>query len=247
MKSTEFLLEALTRPVAIGLGIGLLSVSAALAAAPPVQSLAAIDAVVRQHIAASLEPEAEIDVQVGRLDPRLRLANCDQPLVANDARAGQDGAASSVEVRCDGSQPWSLYVPVTLVRFADVVVAAHPLPRNAVVTTADLRLARRRVNPYDADYFTALEQVDGHIAARAIASGQTLGGGNLKRPQLVRRGDQVILTSIAGSIKVSVQGRALENGSLGDRIEVQNGNSERVVEGEVSGAGVVVVRSAAVL
>ena len=124
MKSTEFLLEALTRPVAIGLGIGLLSVSAALAAAPPVQSLAAIDAVVRQHIAASLEPEAEIDVQVGRLDPRLRLANCDQPLVANDARAGQDGAASSVEVRCDGSQPWSLYVPVTLVRFADVVVAA---------------------------------------------------------------------------------------------------------------------------
>ncbi len=243
MKCTEYLPKYLTThlmPV-------LLLVSTGAAAAPPVQPVAAIDAVVRQHVAASLEPEAEIDVQIGRLDPRLRLALCDQTLVANDARTGRNGATSSVEVRCEGSQPWSLYVPVTLVSFAEVVVAAHPLPRNAVLTAADLRLARRRVNPYDADYFTTVEQVDGQIAVRAIASGQQLGGSNLKRPQLVRRGEQVIVTSIAGNIKVSVQGRALENGALGDRIEVQNANSERVVEGEVSGAGVVVVRTAAVM
>lgn len=227
--------------------IGLLGASAGLSAAPPVQPLAAIDAAVRKHVAAALEPGADIDIQVGRLDPRLRLAPCDQALTTRDARAGRDSAATSVEVRCEGSQPWSLYVPVTLASFAEVVVAAHPLPRNAVLTAADLSVARRRVNPYNADYFTAIDAVSGQLTARTVATGQVLGGSNLKRPQLVRRGDQVIVTSLAGSIKVSVQGRALENGALGDRIDVQNANSERVVEGEVSGAGIVVVRSAAVL
>lgn len=225
--------------------IGLCGLALTAQAAAPIQSLAAIDAAVRQHVAASLEPAADIVVQVGRLDPRLRLAPCSNSLQVRDARSGGNSASLSVEVRCEGTQPWSLYVPVTLERHAEVVVAARALPRNAALTPADLTLSRRRVNPYAADYYTSLAEVSGQIAARSIPAGQVLGGGNLKRPQLVRRGDQVVLTTLAGSIKVSVQGRALENGGLGERIDVRNVNSKRVVEGEVVAAGMVVVRTGA--
>lgn len=204
-------------------------------------SLAAIAAAVETHVAAGEAPDSEI--RVGRLDPRLRLAPCAEPLLLRDTRGAQGGRPAAVEVRCEGSKPWALYVPVTVRRHAEVVVAARPIARGTTLAAADLVLARVEVATGAADLFSEPEQVVGRVAGRALAQGEALHARLLRAARLIRRGDQVWLASSGGAISVSVRGTALEDGAAGDRVTVRNLSSERVVEGIIRPDGVVHVQT----
>jgi flagella basal body P-ring formation protein FlgA len=222
-------------------------VVAPAAAGEPIHPLATITAAVRQHVAGSIDAGADVEIAVGRLDPRLRLPACDRALDVRYANGRPLRGPASVEVRCEGAAPWALYVPVSVERYAEVVVAARPLARGAVIAEADVTLARSRVSGATSDYFEALDAVVDQVATRAISAGQVLGSQQIERPRLVRRGDEVILATEGGAISVRVKAEALADGAAGDRVTVRNLASERVVEGEVRGAGLVVVRAGALL
>jgi flagella basal body P-ring formation protein FlgA len=224
-----------------------LLLTAGAPAAADVQPLAAIEAAVRDYVAAELGPEADTTFTIGRLDPRLRLARCDVPLATRFAHARRLRGPASVEVRCEGEKPWSLYVGVTLERYAEVVVAARPLPRDHLIAANDLTLARRALGDGRADYLTDPALAVGRITARALAVDQIVGNGALRRQQLVRRGDTVVITSAGAAIAVHMQGEALADGGAGERIRVRNASSGRVVEGVVDARGVVVVTTGALL
>jgi len=224
----------------------LLSVSAAAGAAP-IQALADIESAVRTLVTASGSASGDVEVSLGRLDPRLQLPRCDQALDARFTQTRRLSGPLSVEVRCEGIKPWALYVPVTLERYAEVVVAARPVARGAPLSAEDLRLARRRVDVGRRDYLEQAEAAVGQIAARGIASGEILGQQQLRRPRLVRRGDHVVLSVGSSTVSVSMKGEALADGSAGERIRVRNLSSARVVEGTVTAAGVVVVAGGAML
>lgn len=212
------------------------------AGAAAIQPLAGIEKAVRDHVGKALGDANDLEVSVGRLDPRLRLARCEGPLQTRDTQARRDLRPSAVEVRCEGARPWALYVPVTVARYAEVVVAARPIARGTALVAADVTLARQRVGAVNADYYTDPAQVLGQVPLRPLVAGQLVVQGGLKRPQLVRRGDRVVLTTAGGGISVSMRGEALEDGALGQRVRVKNLSSARLVEGEVSAQGVVTVR-----
>jgi flagellar basal body P-ring formation protein FlgA len=201
------------------------------------QSLPAIAAAVRAHLAAGAGPDTEITV--ARLDPRLRLPACTETLALDDSRAGQGRPAAAVEVRCEGDKPWALYVPVTLRRYAEVLVAARPLARGTVLAAEDVRLARTLVGASGEDHFRAPAEALGRITGRALAAGEPLLAAQLRRARLIRRGAQVRITSAGANISISVAGTALEDGGAGDRVRVRNLSSARVVEGVVQTDGAV--------
>jgi flagella basal body P-ring formation protein FlgA len=64
---------------------------------------------------------------------------------------------------------------------------------------------------------------------------------SLKQQKIVQRGEQVILVAQAGSMEVRMNGMAMEDATLGDKIKVKNSSSNRVVEGVVQAPGVVQV------
>lgn len=216
------------------------------ARAAEVQSLAAIEAAVKGYVAQTLGDGGDSEFTVSRLDPRLRLADCDNALKTRFSREPRAGA-NAVEVRCEGDRPWSIYVSVDVARFADVVVATRGLARGAVIGAEDVKLVRRRVNGAQLDYLSNAQAAVGHIAARAIGPDQILGAGNVMLPRLVKRGEEVIIATVGAAINVRVKGQALKDGALGDRVSVRNLNSKRVVEGVVNADGMVVVQVGAVL
>lgn len=229
-------------------GVILLMLSAsAAAAATPIQGLADIEAAVRALITASGSASGDVEVSIGRLDPRLRLSRCEQALDARFTQTRRLSGPISVEVRCEGNKPWALYVPVTLANYAEVVIAARPLARGAVLTAEDVSLARRRVDATVRDYLEQPAAAVGQVVARATASGEILGERQLRRPRLVRRGDHVVMSVGSSSVNVSMKGEALADGSAGERIRVRNLSSARVVEGTVTAAGVVVVAGGTML
>jgi len=217
------------------------------ARAEAIQSLASIEAAVKGFVAKSMDDSGDSEFTIGRLDPRLRLAQCDADLLLRFSREPRGGGPNAVEVRCEGTRPWSMYVTVDVARFAQVVVSTRGLVRGAVISADDVAVARRRINGTRPDYLSDPATAVGRVAARAIGPDQILGAANVMLPRLVKRGDEVTIASVGSAISVRVRGQALKDGALGDRVSVRNLNSKRVVEGVVNADGMVVVQSGAVL
>lgn len=222
----------------------LLAFAAAAAGAQQqeVQSHDSIREAARQHVQADAGQLAgSPQVTVGRLDSRLRLAACDRPLVAYDSPNGLNRGRGVVGVRCEGSRPWKIYVPVSVALMERVVVNRRPLVRGQTLRADDLALREVDTAGLHKAYFTRLEDVVGLRSKRAVARDTTLHAGLLQRAELVKRGAQVDILAVAEGLRVRMRGKALADGGRGDRIRVKNLRSGRVVSGTVTGPGLVEV------
>jgi len=220
----------------------LLTGSALAADGDDIEPLENIRAAAEQHALAGAEGlPGRVEVTVGSLDSRLRLAACDQPLQAYDSPNGLSAGRGVVGVRCDGGRPWKLYVPVSIALMDQVVVSSRPLVRGQDVQAEDLMLSEVDTSSLRKAYFTRIEDVVGLRSKRAIGSGTTLHAGLLQRAKLVKRGSQVEILAVSDGLQVQMRGKALADGGRGDRIQVQNLNSGRVITGTVAGSGLVQV------
>ncbi len=206
------------------------------------ESLEHIREAVRQAVAADAAGSGHpVDIEVARLDPRLRLVRCERPLAAFPAPGSRGIGYTTVGVRCDGASPWTIFVPVTVKQTFEVAVATVPLARGQTLSAADVRLEKTSVATAQTAFFQSLDAVVGMQVQRPIVPGTILGPAMLKAPRAVRRGESVTLSLAVGTLAVRVAGTALKDGALGERIPVRNMNSKRVVEGVISEPGVVQV------
>jgi flagella basal body P-ring formation protein FlgA len=202
----------------------------------------AIRETVRQHAETyHAADDITTEVEVGRLDSRLKLDACDQPIEAFDSPNGLRNGRGVIGVRCPGSTPWKLYVPVSIATLEDVVVARRPLVRGQALTAADLALEPIDTNRLHKAYFTRVEDVVGLRSKRAVSAGEPVYASQLKREQLVRRNSRVAIIANTGGLLVTMSGKALADGGRGDRIRVENLDSGREVTGTVTGRGVIEV------
>lgn len=172
-------------------------------------------------------------VRAGALDPRHRLPLCDAPLEGFMRRGAEINARSIVGVRCTGSKPWKVYVPVDVVVTAKVVTAARPLPRGHLVAAADTRLIERDVSTMQRGYYSDIKALAGLRLKQPLLAGQVITPAMLAADRIIRRGQSVTIVAAGGGINISMAGKALTDGALNQRIRVENSNSGRVVEGIV--------------
>jgi len=175
-------------------------------------------------------------VRAGRLDARLRLSHCDEPLEAFQPPGGKLLGNITVGVRCSGSKSWSLYVPVKVSIYEKVVAAARPLARGEVLQESDLKLVKRDLAQLRSGYFSDPTEVSGMEVTRTVAMDAALTNFLVKQPLQVRRGQRVILVANSGRLEVRMTGEALADGAAGARIKVRNLSSKRVVDGTVLSA-----------
>lgn len=210
-------------------------------AAQALQAHDTIRAQVRQHLHGQLPPAQREDarIEIGRLDPRLRLPACPTPLETFATGKRSTVGAVTVGVRCTADKPWTLYVSARVVVFGEVVVAARAVPRGHAITAEDVRLARKDLSRLSYGWLTTVDEAVGKTAKRAYAPAQVLQPNQLAAPKLVRRGEQVIVRVARDGLEVSMTGKALSDGVLGEQIQVRSRGSSRVIEAEVVAAGVV--------
>lgn len=181
----------------------------------------------------------DVEIEPGRLDPRLRLRRCDDGMEAFLAPGGRLAGNTTVGVRCLGPVQWSLYVPLRVRVEGEIVVLADAQPRGTVLARQQLRLERHDVGTLTSGYFTALDQPLSMVLRRALQGGTVLTPQMVEPRRLVQRGRSVILVVDNGSVAVRVEGEALGDGAHGDTVRVRNRSSSRVVEGVVSSEGTV--------
>ena len=94
--------------------------------------------------------------------------------------------------------------------------------------------ARRQKN-------TPLSELVGKEIKRTVRAGQVLDDSDVRIRPMITKGKAVTLSFIKGGIMLSAQGKALENGGLGDTVRVMNTQSKSVVTGTVTSPDTVAI------
>jgi flagella basal body P-ring formation protein FlgA len=170
-------------------------------------------------------------LQIGPLQSRLQLSRCALPVVAARAPGIQVPGRVMIELRCDGAAPWHIFVPARIIGTTSVVVAAHALVAGTVLTATDIAVQQRDLVGLPPGYLDEPGIAVGLTAERAIAGGAILTNQQLLGIKAVQRGQTVTLVADAGGINVRMEGRALTDGLVNQRIKVVNLSSGKVVEG----------------
>lgn len=221
---------------------GLVAINVADASAAQSQSLDAIRASVTQFLTQNTSGyPTPPRIQVGTIDPRLRLAPCDTVLTPFFPPGARAIGNVTVGVRCAGAKPWTLYVEASIRLYQDVVVLARALPRGTLITTPDVRLEERDIGALLSGFMTDPSEAVGMQAKRSLTAGSALNSNVIAPPKLVRRGQRVTLLAQGKGIEVRSEGKALTDGAKGERIRVKNLSSNRIVQGIVSADGLIMI------
>jgi len=103
------------------------------------------------------------------------------------------------------------------------------------IGAGDVRIARVRGGLVRGEPAHTLEQVVGMTPRAPVNPGQPLLVAELARPLAVAKGAVVAMELSAPGLQVLGQGRALEQGGMGDRIQVLNPASRAVLMAEIVG------------
>jgi flagella basal body P-ring formation protein FlgA len=212
--------------------------------APKMQDIADLQEQVRHFVAATTptQPGVRTNISVHGVDPRLRLQACKQPLALRTYSKSRDNSRFSINVSCPDSSNWSIYVPVSIDRFANVLISKSHIRKGNTVSADTLAWSERQLNTLTSGYFIQAQDVVGMFARRNIRSGTVIAPKHLRPPYAVHKGESVTIRAIIGGVEVKMNGKAMSNGAKGDIINVTNRSSKRTVEAQVIRPGVVQVR-----
>ncbi|MDQ1363764.1 MAG: flagellar basal body P-ring formation protein FlgA [Pseudomonadota bacterium] len=207
------------------------------------QSPQSIQDAARQFLLANPETRhySETSIEIGHLDSRLQLQQCDQPLQTSLAPGSRFAGKTTVAVRCASPKPWALYVSANVSTLASVYQTAVPLPRDHIITEQDLTAVKTDLGKLNRGYYSKLDDLLGKQTRRSLPPGQILHPAHIKVPNWVKRGEQVALVAGNPQFSIRTQGEALNDGAVGDQVRVKNLSSNRIVEGTVTAQGTVTV------
>lgn len=220
------------------------SATAAATATLPEQLIGAAQVFLEQAVPDYLQRSdisGRHEIEISRLDPRLRLPICDKELTTTLESPAQPIGRVTLRVRCDGLSPWTIFVPAQVRLYREVVTAIRPLKRGSVVSEFDVGLAERDVGLLNHGYLTALSQAIGKKLTRPVRADQEFTPVYVEQAEVIRRGDQVVISAKSGTINVRMPGEALSDGALGRQINVRNQRSQRIIKARVTGPGQVEV------
>lgn len=126
-------------------------------------------------------------------------------------------------------------------RVIEVPVLKTAMKSGDVIAASDVEYVALRRDMVPADTLLNATNLIGMSPRRVAAAGKALQARDLDSPMLVRKGQLVTVTLKNGPIALSLQGRALQNGSTGDTVRVLNPASNQMVEGVVTGEQTVAV------
>ena len=193
----------------------------AVAAALPAADLGRALALVRQAASSRATLAARIEVQLGALDSRLKLAPCSRSeafLPPGPAHRGK----SRVGLRClEGPVAWTVYLPINVQIYAATLAARSGLAAGTVLTAADLV-------PVQADWAAGPQppvalasELVGRTLARNVNAGQALYPADLRRRQWFASGDKVRVLASGHGFAITTEGQALGDGLEGQPVRVQ--------------------------
>ncbi|MEZ5839599.1 MAG: flagellar basal body P-ring formation chaperone FlgA [Hyphomicrobiales bacterium] len=132
----------------------------------------------------------------------------------------------------------------TAIELFEIPVLTRSLSRGDVIRQGDIKFDRVPRNRLPREATAEIGAVVGMAARRPIAAGAPLKAEDFRAPLLVQRNDIVTIIFSINGMSLTARGQVLDAGGKGDLVSVRNVQSKKILQAEVTGAGVVEVYSA---
>ncbi len=178
-----------------------------------------------------------VSFEPGSIDDRLALAECEKPLSVEFSGDPWKSTSPSMQVACEGSRPWRMFVTASVSIHGPALVAARPLTRGERVTEGLLAKQSVEINASRRGVITDAQQAIGMEVRRSVNAGSLITPDMLSAPNAVERGDHVIITAKTGGFSVRSRGKALASAGVGEQVLVENLRSSRTIKASVVAPG----------
>ena len=179
-----------------------------------------------------------MEVQMGQLDSRLRLAACArvEPYLPAGSRLW---GRTRLGLRCvQGSVPWNVFLPITVRAYGQAWVAQGNIPAGKTLSAEDAAPAEVDWAEDSAPVIANAQDFIGMVTVRQLASGQALRQNMVRAPNLFQSGASVRVVVQGQGYAVTASGQALSAGAQGQNVRVRMSNG-RLVSGIVQEDGTI--------
>lgn len=129
---------------------------------------------------------------------------------------------------------WRVNITIKSSVSLPVVVADKNINRNSIVSASDIKLEQRTLTKQE-DFYSDASHVVGLEALRRIRSRTIINQRDLQISSVINKGDEIVLIAHQEGLTASTIGIALEDGYLGQQIDVQNKTSGNTIRATVTG------------
>lgn len=166
-----------------------------------------------------------IEIEVGKLDPRMKLAPCQriEPHLPPGTRLW---GKTRIGLTCaQGPTRWNVYLPLTVKVFAKGLVASSSLTAATPLSASDFTEAEVDVAAQPGALVTDTRMIVGRNLYGPLAAGQPLRQTQLKPRKFFAAGDTVRILASGPGFSASVEGQAITNGveGLPAKVKMENG------------------------
>jgi len=181
--------------------------------------------------------DSDVKIVTRQIDPRLKLSQCANDLTFKQLDNSANRANVAVKVSCQGEKPWSIFVNNRVEHLQGVAILRGALARGHILTKDDIDMVKHDILQLRRGYITQVDYAVGKELKRSLRPGEVLRDYQLKKPNIVKKGDAVIVEAHYGSLSVIAPGIALADGRQGQQIRVENRRSARIIRAEIVAPG----------
>ncbi|OYU43189.1 MAG: flagella basal body P-ring formation protein FlgA [Burkholderiales bacterium PBB4] len=173
-----------------------------------------------------------MEVSLGSLDPRLKLAPCGN-MESYLPPGSKLWGKARVGVRCvDGITRWNVTLPVTVNAWGKAWVVRHQLPTGAVIGPDDVVEAEVNWAEEPSAILRDPALWSGFQVAKPLSTGQALRANMVRPAQVFQVGSPVRVVAQGAGFQIASDGQALTAGVVGQSARVRM-ESGRVASGTV--------------
>lgn len=163
--------------------------------------------------------------------------NCDELQITRSRNHTPPAGRVSISVSCP-SPSWRFRASAKVSVWTKLAVAKHTLNRGKVLNEQDLEYQSVDLSKYRHMGEPRIDQLIGLTVKREIDKGTVISNRYLEKQYLINKNEHISLQINTATFSANVKAIALEDGQLGEVINVKNLSSKKVVQGRVIALGI---------
>jgi flagella basal body P-ring formation protein FlgA len=180
----------------------------------------------------------KITFKVEPIDSRMAFPACPQLEAFLPIGASLLGK-TSIGVRCNEKNGWSLFVQVSVTTTINMLLSSKPLQQGKIISAEDFTTQSGELS--QPGIVTDEAQIIGKVLKISISAGQLLKQDMFRPPYVVTQGQTIQLISQRAGFTLRAEGKAMNNAATGQAVQVKV-PSGKVISGLAKSSGIVEVQ-----
>lgn len=188
-----------------------------------------------QFVLDQLNPDRSktIDVSAMKIDKRVNIPLCSSDLIFSSSQEALSQSNISVKAQCRDND-WYMFMVIKATETQPVVVLSSAVSPGTLLTSKNLDVINMNKKLLRSSTFADIREVVGARIKRRVSAGRPVDPGNLC---YVCKGDSVTISAGTSTMRVKTSGVALEDGNMGETIQVKNRRSNKKIHARVTSTG----------